>query len=162
MALEKFQSSGYRVVAKRPASNMRAGLLAQLKHGIRTHTLQNGETIMKVVLRKEDVTSGMFKKTTEYCLFVKVELSEEETGAIKKAGIEGLILMPYSYKGLELDWKVSSVVYSSSKGSESRFVAANGIQRNEMEQTVKEQLAALKSQIAAQLADKTGSETFEL
>jgi hypothetical protein len=117
---------------------------------------------MKVALRKDDVTSGMFKKTTEYCLFVKVELSEEETGAIKKAGIENLLLMPYSYKGLELDWKVSSVLYGSSKGSEYRFVAANGIQRNEMEQTVKEQLTALKSQIAAQLADKTGSETFEL
>jgi len=117
---------------------------------------------MKVSLRKEDVTSGFLKKTTEYCLFVKVELSPEENDAIKAAGIEDLVLMPYSYKGLELDWKVRSVVHGSDKNSDYRFVASNGIERNEMEQTVKEKLSALKSQISAQLAGGTGTESFEL
>lgn len=117
---------------------------------------------MKVSLRKEDETSGLFRKTTEYCLYVKVELSAEEQGAIKAAGIEDFLLMPYSYKGVDIDWKVKSVVYASNKGSESRFVASNAIHRNEMEQTVKEKLSALKSQISAQLAGGPGTETFEL
>lgn len=54
------------------------------------------------------------------------------------------------------------MVYSSNKGSESRFVADNAIHRNDMEKTVKEKLTALKSQITAQLAGGTGSESFEL
>lgn len=117
---------------------------------------------MKVSMRKEDETSGMFKKTTEYCMYVKVELTDEEKQAIKKAGIEDMLLMEYSYKGSELNWQVKSVVYASNKGTESRFVAGNAIHRNEMEQTVKEKLTALKSQITAQLAGGTGSESFEL
>jgi hypothetical protein len=118
---------------------------------------------MKVSLRKEDETSGLFKKTTEYCLYVKVDLSAEELGAIKAAGIENFQLMPYSYKGLDLNWHVSSVIHNSKKGSESRFVASNAIQRNEMEQTVKEKLGALKSQVVAQLTGGgVGTESFEL
>jgi hypothetical protein len=117
---------------------------------------------MKVALRKDGETSGLIRKTTEYCLYVKVELSAEETGAIKQAGIDDFLLMKYSYKGLENDWKVKSVVYTSNKGGEHRFVAGNAIERNEMEQTVKEKLTALKSQITAQLAGGTGSESFEL
>lgn len=58
---------------------------------------------MKVSLRKEDETSGLLRKTTEYTLYVKVELTEEEKAAIKKAGIEDFLLMPYSYRGTELD-----------------------------------------------------------
>jgi len=117
---------------------------------------------MKVSLRRVEETAGVFKKTTEYVLYVKVELTAEERGAIKKAGIEDYLLMEYSYRGSEINWLVKSVVYSSDKGSESRFVAANAISRNEMEQEVKESLSALKSQIEAQMAGGSGSESFEL
>lgn len=72
------------------------------------------------------------------------------------------ILMEYSYKGVELNWTVKSVVYASDKGSENRFVASDAIARNGMEQQVKEQLKALKSQIEAQMAGGTGSQSFEL
>jgi hypothetical protein len=87
---------------------------------------------MKVSLRKEDETSGWLSKTTEYALYVKVELTPEERIAIKAAGIEDFLLMEYSYKG------------------------------NGMEQKVKESLAALKSQIQAQMSGGAGSESFEL
>lgn len=117
---------------------------------------------MKVSLRKEDETSGLFRKKTEYVLYVKVELAPEERTAIKRAGIEDYILLEYSYMGNELNWTVSGVVYASDKGKESRFVAADAIARNGMEQRVKEQLKALKSQIEAQLTGGAGSESFEL
>src|SRR5450830_285215 len=38
------------------------------------------ELSMKVSLRKEDETSGLFKKTTEYALYVKAELTPEDEG----------------------------------------------------------------------------------
>lgn len=117
---------------------------------------------MKVSLRREDETSGLFRKTTEYVLYVKVELTPDERTAIKRAGIEDYILMEYSYKGVELNWTVKSVVYASDKGNESRFVASDAIARNGMEQHVKEQLKALKSQIEAQMAGSASSESFEL
>lgn len=120
------------------------------------------ESSMRVSLRKEDETSGLFRKTTEYVLYVKVELTPEERAAIKSAGIDKYILMEYSYKGLELNWEVGSVVYASDKGSESRFVASDAITRNDMEQHVKEQLKALKSQIEGQIAGGTGSQSYEL
>lgn len=117
---------------------------------------------MKVTLRKEDEVSGWISKTTEYCLYVKVELADDEKLAIKKAGIDDLLLMPYSHNGLELNWKVKSVVYISDKGKEDKFVGRNAIERNEMEETIKEQLSALKSQITALMAGGTGTKTFEL
>ena len=117
---------------------------------------------MKVSLRKDDKTTGLFKKTTEFELFVKVELSSEERDAIKKAGIDDYILVEYAYKGTELNYQVKSVVHSSDKGSERRFVASDAIERDRIEQKLKEQLAALKSQIEGQLTRGKGTETFEL
>lgn len=126
---------------------------------------------MRVSLRKEDETAsiwdsgsliGLFKRPIEYSLYVKVELSDDEKKAIKAAGIEDFVLMAYAYKGVDIDWKVKSVVHISDKRTESRFVARNAIERTEMEETVKEQLAALKSQISAQMAGTTGTESFEL
>jgi hypothetical protein len=117
---------------------------------------------MKVSLRKEEETSGLFGKTTEYVLYVKVELTSDERNVIKSAGIEDLLLMEYSYKGVEVNWLVKSVVYKSDKGSESRFVGNNAIARNEMEQNIKEALTALKSQIDAQMSGGNRSESFEL
>lgn len=117
---------------------------------------------MKVDLRKVEETSGFFSKTTEYCLYVKVELTAEETSTIKKAAIEDFILVEYSYKGSELNWTVGQVVYSSGKGTEWRFVAYNAVARNEIEQEVKQSLTALKSQIEAQMSGGAGSESFEL
>ncbi|MBS1816986.1 MAG: hypothetical protein JSU08_03565 [Acidobacteria bacterium] len=117
---------------------------------------------MKVSLRKDEKTTGLFKKTTEFELFVKVELTPQERDAIKKAGIDDYILMEYAYKGLELNYQVKSVVHCSDKGSESRFVASDAIGRNRMEQTLKEQLAALKSQIESQMSSSKETETFEL
>ena len=117
---------------------------------------------MKVSLRKVEETSGWLSKTTEYALYVKVELTGEEKAAIKKAGIEDFLLMEYAYKGLELNWLVKSVLYASDKGSESRFVGGNAISRNEMEQKIKDSLATLKSQIEKQMSGGNGSESFEL
>ena len=70
--------------------------------------------------------------------------------------------MEYSYKGLELNVLGKSIVYYSDKGSESRFVGSNAIQRNELEANIKEGLKALKSQIEAQLSGSARYETFEL
>lgn len=117
---------------------------------------------MKVSLRREDETSGWLRKSTEYVLYVKVELSPEERAAIKKASIEDYLMMPYSYKGVDINWTVGSIAYSSDKGSESRFVSPDAISRSEMEQTVSEKLKALKSQIEAQMTSGVGSQSFEL
>ena len=117
---------------------------------------------MKVSLRKVEETSGFLSKKTEYVLYVKVELTAEEKSAIKKAGIEDLLLVEYSYKGLELNWLVKSIVYSSDKGKESRFVGGNAMSRNELEQQVKDSLSALKSQIEAQMSGGNRSESYEL
>jgi len=117
---------------------------------------------MKVSLRKVEETAGVFTKTTEYCLYVTVELTAEETNAIQKAGIKDFILVEYSYRGSELNWTVDSVVYSSGKGRESRFVDYNAIARNEREEMVKQSLVALKSQIEAQMSGGNQSESFEL
>jgi hypothetical protein len=117
---------------------------------------------MKVSLRTVEETSGLIRKTTEYVLYVKVELAPEEKAAIKKAGIEDLLLMEYSYKGLELNWKVKSVVYESDKGKESRFVGSNAMERNEIEGNVKSALKALKSQIEAQMSSSNRAESFEI
>lgn len=72
--------------------------------------------------------------------------------------------MEYSYKGVELNYQVKSVVYDSDKGKGGgrRFVAPDAMVRNEMEGHLMEQLKALKSQIAAQLAGAAGSRTIEL
>ncbi len=117
---------------------------------------------MKVSLRKVEETSGFFTKTTEYCLYVKVELTIEETSAIERAGIADFILVEYSYSGRELNWTVGQILYSNRKGSDWRFVAYNAIARNELEQEVKESLTALKSQIEAQMFGGNKSESFEL
>lgn len=117
---------------------------------------------MKVSLRREEEASGVFKKTTEYALYLKVELSPEEKHAIKAAGIEDRIVMEYTYKGSEINYLVKSVVYHSDKGSESRFVGSNVAERNELEQNLKQGLSALKSQIEAQMSPGAKSESFEL
>jgi hypothetical protein len=103
---------------------------------------------VKVSLRKVDEKTGLIFKTTEYALYVKVELTPAERTAIKEAGIEDLTMMEYSYKGTEINWLVKSVVYASDKAKESRFVADNAAARNDIEQHIKEKLVALKSQIA--------------
>lgn len=119
---------------------------------------------MKVTIDKKDEKSGLVFKTTEYALYVKVELSPEERAAIKAAGIENYVLMEYSYGGVELNYQVKSVVYDSDKGKGdgSRFVASDAVVRNNMEAHIMEQLKALKSQIAAQLEGGSGSRTVEL
>ena len=117
---------------------------------------------MKVSLRREDEKSGLIRKTTEYVLYVKVDLTPEERAAIEKAGIGDYLMLPYSYKGVDLNWTVKSMVYASDKSSESRFVSADAIARSQNEETIKEKLKALKSQIDAQLAGGSGSESFEL
>ena len=117
---------------------------------------------MKVSMRKTEETSGFLKKTTEYSLHVAVTLTAEETAAIKKAGIQDFVLVPYSYKGLDLSFQAKSVMHISEKGTEWRFVAGNAIERNEMEQRVKDSLVALKSQIEAQMSGGGGTQSFEL
>ena len=116
---------------------------------------------MKVSMRKSEKTTGLFAKTTEYELFVKVELTAEERGAIKAAGIEKYILIEYSYKNMELNWTVSSVLHSSEKNSEWRFVTTDASQRLDLEAEVKQQLSNLKSQIES-VAGGSREETFEL
>jgi hypothetical protein len=117
---------------------------------------------MKVSLRREEETSGVFKKTTEYVLYVKVELTPEEKNAIKAAGIEHRIVLEYTYKGSEINYQVKSVVYHSDRGSESRFVGNNVAERNDLEHNLKEGLTALKSQLEEQMSPSAKSETFEL
>ena len=117
---------------------------------------------MKVTMRKTEETSGLFKKTTEYSLHVGVVLTPEEVDAIRKAGIGDHLLVEYSYKGLDLNYQVKSVVYGSEKGSEFRFVSSDAVSRNAMEQRVKDGLKALKSQIDAQLSAGPATQSFEL
>lgn len=117
---------------------------------------------MKVTIETKDEKFGLLFKTTEYALYVKVELSQEERAAIENMGIENYVLMEYSYKGVEVNYKVKSVVYASDKGHASRFVASDAIVRDEMEAHIMQQLKALKSQIAAQLEGGPGSRTVEL
>lgn len=118
---------------------------------------------MKVSLRKEDEKYGLLKNKIEYALYVKVQLSDDEVIALKQAGINNHILMEYSYKGTELNWLVSSVLYSHEKNKEWRFVAYDSIDRIAMEDKVKESLKALKSNIEAQMSrGGSGTESFEL
>lgn len=118
---------------------------------------------MKVTFTKEDEKSGLIFKTNEYALYLQVELSPEERAAVQKLGISDYVLMEYSYKGLELNYQVKSLVYASDKGGKgSRFVAPDAVVRNRMEGQLMEQLKALKSQISAQMAGGSGSQTFEL
>lgn len=117
---------------------------------------------MKVKLRTVDETSGWLKKTTKYALYVAVELSPEERDAIKRAGIEGYVLLEYSYKGLELNYQVKSALHSSDKATERKFVGADAIERNKIQDSIKDGLAWLKSQIEAHAASSNREEEFEL
>jgi hypothetical protein len=116
---------------------------------------------MEVSLRNEDETSGWLSKSTEYALYVKVKLKPEERTAIEKANIKHYVMIPYSYKGAELNWTVGSVVHSSDKDSERRIVSADAVARNELEKTVADVLKALKSQIEV-LSSGSDSRSFEI
>ena len=117
---------------------------------------------MKVSLRKEDETSGLIFKKPIYAMYLKVQLTPEERNAIKKAGIEDYVLLDYEVNDREFQYQVKSVVYDSDKNRETRFTASDAIKRRNMEETIKEQLSILKSNIDAQLEGGSGSETFDL
>lgn len=121
---------------------------------------------MKVSFRRVEEKEGVVFKKQVHTLFVDVELSSEEIKAIKAAGVEDYVLLEYSYKDLELDWKVSDLLYdnqrrSKGKDSERRFVAADAVSRKGMEEQLKQGLAGLKAVIDDASLEEP-QESFEL
>lgn len=117
---------------------------------------------MKITFRKVDEKSGFIRKTIEHTLFVKVELDKDEREAINAAGIDDYLLMDYEYKGTHLPWKVKSLLYADKKGTESRFVGEDQLDRNRIEGEVKEALKSLKNVIDNQSSLGESEESFEL
>ena len=120
---------------------------------------------MKVTIRREEETwrVGVFKKIPVWVLWLKVEFTSDEINAIQAAGIGDLIWLREIFfrDGSEDNRPVRHLVESSNAGRETKFVKGNAAERNELEQNIKEGLAAIKSQIEAQMSQGE-SETFEL
>jgi hypothetical protein len=120
---------------------------------------------MKVTIRREEETwrVGVFKKIPVWVSWVKVELTAGEKETIEAAGIGDLIWFnhPFFRDGSDDAWPVRFIASYSDKGEEMKFVAGNAPERNEIEEKIKEGLAAVKSQIEAQMS-RGESETFEL
>ncbi len=117
---------------------------------------------MKVSIRQEDEVSGWLRKSTEHALYVKVSLNPAEREALKDAGLEQEILVPYAYKGVQIDWTFSSVIYVSNKDKESRFVAPNAVLRAKLERVIEAKLRSLKKQIDDVSGGRTADDPFDL
>ncbi len=117
---------------------------------------------MKVSIRKIDEKEGLIFKKAVYTLYVGVQLTQDEVSALKAAGVEDYVLVEYTYKNLELNWTVSGLLYDSKKGGERRFVAADQVERSQLESQIKESLAQVKQVIDSQDSLGESEESFEL
>lgn len=105
------------------------------------------DATMDISFRADDETSGFFRKTTEYALYVKLQLTPQERDAINDAGIEKQILYSWEYRGAQIDFTVGSVRYRSDKGGETRFVAPSAALRDKLHKFLLGKLESLEEEL---------------
>lgn len=120
---------------------------------------------MKLHIDKKESSEGLIFKKKVYEMFVRAEMTPEERQAYNsvKDEIGHMIIAEYSYKGTELNFTISSLVYThDKKGDGSRFAVSAAHQLSPLEDQIKKGVAGFSSYLKKVMAGgNTGNEVLE-
>ena len=120
---------------------------------------------MKLHIEKKEASVGLIFKKKIYEMYVSAEMTAEERAAYEKVKDEigHMIIAEYSYKGIEIDFKISSLVHTfDSKKEGFRFEFSGAHQMPPMENEIKEGVAGFSRMLKDVIAGKsTGKEVTE-
>ncbi len=80
---------------------------------------------MIVTFSRKEISSGVFRKKTEYFSYLKIQLTAEEREWIVDKDLGDNLLFIYADKGVKQEIRVKSLIYWSDNNDEFRFVSPN-------------------------------------